>query len=91
VSHKVELIDFYADWCGPCRTMKPIIEEIEKTYADQIHIAKYNIDEHQDVASENNVMSIPTILIKKDGQVVNQLVGAQPKAALIEAVKSALY
>ncbi|MDO8513226.1 MAG: thioredoxin [bacterium] len=86
----VKLLDFFASWCGPCRMMKPIIEEIEEEYKGKIALHKYDIDENQEEASKHNVMSIPTILILKDDKVINQLVGAQPKANIVEAINAAL-
>lgn len=90
MSQNVELLDFFATWCGPCRLMKPVIEEIEKTYEGKIKVRKLDIDQNQEESTKYNVMSIPTILILKEGKVVNQLVGAQPKEALKEAIDSAL-
>lgn len=80
---KVELLDFYADWCGPCQQMNPIIEELEKELKD-VKFTKINVDENQAEAQKYNVMSIPTYIIKKDGQVVDQVTGAQPKELLKE-------
>lgn len=90
MSKNIEMLDFFASWCGPCRIMKPVIADIEKEYGDKIIIKKIDIDENQEIASKYNVMSIPTILIIKDGQVINQLVGAQPKATIVDAIESAL-
>lgn len=90
MAKNVELLDFYADWCGPCKVMGPIIAEIEKEYGDKLKVTKYNVDQAQDEASKYNVMSIPTLLILKDGKVVNQLIGAQPKAAITKAIDEAL-
>jgi len=76
------LIDFYADWCGPCKMMAPVIEELASQYEGKIKIAKLDVDKNQAVAAKFNVMSIPTLLFFKNGQVVNQLVGAIPKEQL---------
>lgn len=78
----MELIDFYADWCGPCQQMKPVIEELEKELKD-VKFTLVNVDENQEEAGKYNVMSIPTYIIKKDGKVVDQLVGAQSKETLL--------
>lgn len=86
----VEFIDFFAPWCGPCRLMAPVMEEIEKEYKDKIKISKINIDENQEEASKYQVMSIPTILILKDGKVANQLIGMQQKEAIVEAINTAI-
>lgn len=83
----IELIDFYADWCGPCHQMEPIIEEIQKELGDNVKITKINVDENQEEAGKYNVMSIPTYIIKKDGQVADQLIGAQSKETLLAKLK----
>ena len=83
---QVELLDFYADWCGPCQQMKPVIEELEKELKD-VKFTKINVDENQAEAQKYNVMSIPTFIIKKDGKVSDQLNGAQPKDILINKLK----
>ena len=82
----IELIDFYADWCGPCQQMNPIIEEIEKEVKD-VEVTKINIDQNSDIASQYHVMSIPTFIIKKNGRVVDQLVGAQTKENLLSKLR----
>lgn len=79
----IELLDFYADWCGPCQNMKPIIYEIEKEFEGKVKVTKINVDEDQEIAGQYNVMSLPTFIIKKDGQIADQLVGAQNKETLI--------
>lgn len=84
---KIELIDFYADWCGPCQQMKPILEEIEKEIGNGFKVTKINVDENQAEAQKYSVMSIPTFIIKKDGRVVDQLVGAQSKETLLSKLK----
>ncbi|KKP89186.1 MAG: Thioredoxin [Berkelbacteria bacterium GW2011_GWA2_35_9] len=83
---QIELIDFYADWCGPCQSMKPIIENLEEELKD-VKFTKINVDEHQDEAQKYNVMSIPTFVIKKDSEVVDQLSGILTKETLIEKLK----
>jgi len=83
----IELLDFYADWCGPCHHMEPIIQEIEKELGDSVKINKINVDTDQDTAGEYNVMSMPTYIIKKDGKVVDQLVGVQSKDTLLAKLK----
>ncbi len=87
---KIEVIDFFASWCGPCRIMKPAIEEIEKQYEDKLTLHKYDIDENQEIAQKYSVMSIPTVLILKEGKVINQFVGAQSKETLTKAIDSVI-
>jgi len=73
------MVDFYADWCGPCRMVSPIVEELASQYNGKVKIGKVNVDESVSVAQKYNVMSIPTLLFIKNGQVVDQIVGALPK------------
>ncbi len=79
------LVDFWAEWCGPCKMIAPILEEIA---AEQpgIRIAKVNVDEHSDIARRFEVMSIPTLILFKDGEPAKRLVGAKPKGALLEEI-----
>ena len=72
-SDKLVLIDFYADWCGPCKMMSPIIDEIAEEVGDKIKVGKINVDENQELAMEYEVMSIPTIIILQNGEVKNSL------------------
>ena len=73
------LVDFGAEWCGPCKVIAPVVEELAKDYEGKIKFGKVNVDDHNMVASEYGVRSIPTLLIFKNGAVVNQIVGAVPK------------
>ncbi len=82
-SDKPVLVDFWAEWCGPCRMVSPILEEISKEHGDKIDIVKMNIDENPKVPQQYGIMQIPTMNIYKDGEVVKQIMGAKPKAALL--------
>ena len=86
-SDKKVLIDFYADWCGPCRMMSPIIEEISEELENNIKVGKVNVDENQELAMEYGVMSIPTLVIIDKGQVIKSFVGVRDKNEIKEALK----
>lgn len=77
------LVDFYADWCNPCKMLAPVVDEIAKEYESSIKVVKLNIDEASDIASEYGVMSIPTLILFKNGQPENELVGVRPKETII--------
>jgi len=83
------LVDFWAPWCGPCRAVAPILEEIAKEYATTLRVAKLNVDENTQTAQQYAVRSIPTLLLFKDGKVLEQVIGSLPKAKLEELVKKA--
>ena len=76
------LVDFWAVWCGPCRMVAPIVDEISKEYAGKLKVLKLNTDENPDVAGKYRIMGIPTLMFFKNGQTVDQVVGAVPKAQL---------
>ena len=78
------LVDFWAEWCGPCKMIAPVLEDIAKEHAGRIQIAKLNVDDNPNVARRYDVMSIPTLLVFADGEVKRRLVGAKGKAQLLE-------
>ncbi|KAA6205444.1 MAG: thioredoxin [Candidatus Tokpelaia sp.] len=84
------LIDFWAEWCGPCKMIAPYLAEIAVELADKVQIAKVNIDESPELAAQYGVRSIPTLLMFKNGKVVDNMIGAAPKSRLLDWVKNAL-
>jgi thioredoxin 1 len=84
------LIDFWAPWCGPCRTIAPVIEELAQAYAGKLKVTKMNVDENPLTPSRYGVRGIPNLLLIKDGAVKEQIVGAVPKAKLVDAIEKVL-
>lgn len=80
---KTVLVDFWAEWCGPCRMVAPILDEIAAEHGEKLMIAKLNVDENPALAANYGVTSIPTLNVYQNGQVVKQIIGAKPKAALL--------
>lgn len=86
-SEKMVLVDFYADWCGPCRMMSPIIDEIAEELKESVKVGKINVDENQELAIKYDVMSIPTIIIFKNGMPVKTFLGVTDKNEILENLK----
>ena len=84
------LVDFWAEWCGPCKMIAPVLEEIAGEHAGKLRIAKLNVDDNPSAARRFDVMSIPTLIVFKDGQPAKRLVGAKPKGALLEELSEFL-
>jgi thioredoxin 1 len=82
-SSKPVIVDYWAEWCGPCRQVAPVLEEIASEHGDKIDVVKLNIDENPAISQRYKIMAIPTMSVFKDGEVVKQIVGAKPKAALL--------
>jgi len=78
------LVDFWAEWCGPCKMVSPVLDEIAGEYPDKITVAKVNIDENPSIARDYQIMSIPTMSLFEKGQIVKSIVGARPKAAILK-------
>jgi thioredoxin 1 len=81
------LADFWAPWCGPCKMIAPVLEEIDDEMSEKVQIVKLDVDENQETAGKYGVMSIPTLLLFKDGNVVDQVIGFQPKEAMVELIE----
>ena len=89
-SDKVVLVDFWAEWCAPCKKVDPLLAEIATEMGDKVEIVKVNIDENPETARAYRVMSVPTLTLFKGGEPVNSVAGAKPKSALVNFIESAL-
>lgn len=87
---KPVLMDFYADWCGPCRMQGPIFEDLEKDFADRVEFKKINVDKENAMALERGIYVVPTIILEKDGQEIRKWMGVTPKEELAQALNDAL-
>ncbi|MGE7766561.1 thioredoxin [Peribacillus sp. NPDC096540] len=85
-SEGVVLVDFWAPWCGPCKMIAPVLQELDTEIGESAKIVKVDVDENQETAGKFGVMSIPTLIVLKDGEVVDKVVGFQPKEALAELI-----
>ncbi len=89
-SDKLSVIDFWAEWCGPCRAIGPIIEELSKEYSEKINVGKVNVDHNPQLSVNYGITSIPAILFLKDGKVIDKLIGAQPKGNFVKKIEQHL-
>ena len=87
---KLVIVDFWAVWCGPCRMPSPIVDEIAEEMADKVTVVKCNVDDCEDIAMQYRIMSIPTLIFFKNGEIVDKTVGAMPKSALVEKINAHL-
>ena len=89
-SEKLVIVDFWATWCGPCRMLSPLLDEVEEEMADKIEVVKVNVDDADEIAMRFRIMSIPTLLFFKNGEMVDRSVGAMPKSALVDKINANL-
>jgi thioredoxin 1 len=84
------LVDFWAPWCGPCRVLAPVVEEIASSYKGKLKVAKLNVDENQEIAMKYGIRSIPTLILFKDGKALDQIIGAVPKSEIEKMIKKVI-
>ena len=87
-SNKLTMIDFWAEWCGPCRAIGPVVEELAKEYDGQVNVGKVNVDQNPQLSVNYGITSIPAIVFVKGGKVVDKLVGAQPKSNFVKKIEA---
>lgn len=87
-SNKLSIVDFWAEWCGPCRAIGPIIEDLSKEYDGKVNVGKVNVDHNPQISMNYGITSIPAILFFKNGEVVDKMVGAQPKGNFIKRIEA---
>ena len=87
---KLVIVDFWATWCVPCRMLSPLLDEVEAEMADKVEVVKVNVDDADEIAMRFRIMSIPTLLFFKNGQMVDRSVGAMPKSALVDKINANL-
>lgn len=89
-SDKPVLVDFWAPWCGPCKALAPVIDEISKDFEGKVKVGKVNVDENPEISMKFGIRSIPTLIVFKDGDVLEQVIGAVPKSEIEKAIQKAL-
>ena len=87
---KLVIVDFWATWCGPCRMLSPLLDEVEEEMADKVTVVKVNVDDADEIAMQFRIMNIPTLLFFKNGQLVDKTVGAMPKNVLVDKINANL-